>query len=552
MTVHRPIMASHPGSLPVFFDESGQPFIVLRDQGKKERVSGVAAIKANSASAIEIAKLIRTSLGPKGLDKAIVSKDGEVLVSNDGRTIMDHMDISNHAAKLMVELSKAMDDEVGDGTTSVVVLAGALLEQALRLIDKGIHPIRIADGFEIGCNHAVEHLAAISDRIVFDREHLEPLLVPVRTCLSSKIVNGINGDLMAHMAINACAAVADWEHRDVHLDHIKVESKAGGRLEESELIRGVMIDKGMSHPQMEKVVRDARIALLTCPFEPPKPKTKYHVEVDSAAQYKELADLEHQYFVDMVDRCKKSGANLIICQWGFDDEANHLLMQHQLPAVRWVGGLEMELIAMATGARIVPRFEDLSPEKLGRAGLVREVTFGTTSEEMMCIEQCANTKAVTIFVRGGNKMIIEEAKRSLHDAICVTRNLIHDNRIVYGGGAAEIACSLKIHQLADEIPSMEQYALRAFADALETIPLCLAENSGLPPIESLAASKSAQAAEGKAYLGIDCLQKGTLDMRAQGVFETLSAKRNQFLLATQVVRMVLKVDDILRPSSLSE
>merc|ERR1711998_483148 len=234
---------------------------------------------------------------------------------------------------------------------------------------------------------------------------------------------------------------------------------------------------------------------------------------------------------------------------GFDDEANHLLMQEQLPAVRWVGGVELELIAIATNARIVPRFSELSADKLGTAGSVHEESFGTTQDRMVVIEDCPNSKAVTVFVRGGNKMIIDEAKRSLHDAICVVRNLIRDNRIVYGGGAAEISCSLKVNSEADKCNNIEQYAMRAFADALEMTPAALVENSGLSPIETVAAVKAAQVREGKAYLGVDCMNKGTNDMKEQGVFETLIGKQQQIMLAVQVVRMILKIDDVIQPGA---
>ncbi|KAK9276943.1 hypothetical protein L1049_006481 [Liquidambar formosana] len=250
----------------------------------------------------------------------------------------------------------------------------------------------------------------------------------------------------------------------------------------------------------------------------------------------------------MVQKCKDVGATLVICQWGFDDEANHLLMHRNLPAVRWVGGVELELIAIATGGRIVPRFQELTPEKLGKAGLVREKSFGTTKDRMLYIEHCANSRAVTIFIRGGNKMMIDETKRSIHDALCVARNLIRNNSIVYGGGSAEISCSIAVEAAADRYPGVEQYAIRAFADALDSIPMALAENSGLQCIETLSAVKSQQIKEDNPYCGIDCNDVGTNDMREQNVFETLIGKQQQILLATQVVKMILKIDDVISPS----
>merc|ERR1711909_186290 len=286
-------------------------------------------------------------------------------------------------------------------------------------------------------------------------------------------------------------------------------------MEDSMLVKGVIVDKDFSHPQMPKEVKDVKCAILTCPFEPPKPKTKHKLDVTCVEDYKELQSYEREKFEEMIKQVKDTGANLAICQWGFDDEANHLLLANNLPAVRWVGGPEIELIAIATGGRIVPRFSELTADKLGSAGVVRELSFGTTKEKMLVIEKCANSRAVTIFLRGGNKMIIEEAKRSMHDALCVVRNLVKDNRIVYGGGAAEIACSVAVSNKAQSVASIEQYAFRSFADALESIPLALAENSGLAPIRTVAEVKSRQVTENNPRLDIDCLMKGTCDMKEQ-------------------------------------
>lgn len=314
------------------------------------------------------------------------------------------MEVSNHVAKLLVELSKSQDDEIGDGTTGVVVLAGALLEQAADLIDKGIHPIRIADGYDQACDIAVAELDKVSDVIEFSKEETSNLVKVARTSLGSKIVSKAH-DQFANIAVDAVLSVADLERKDVDFELIKVDGKVGGSLEDSLLVKGVIVDKDFSHPQMPSEVRDAKIAILTCAFEPPKPKTKHKLEINSVEEFKKMQNYEREKFVEMIQQIKDTGANLAICQWGFDDEANHLLLQNKLPAVRWVGGPEIELIAIATNGRIVPRFEDLKAEKLGSAGIVREMTFGTTREKMLVIEECANTRAVTVFVRGSNKMV---------------------------------------------------------------------------------------------------------------------------------------------------
>ncbi|KAL0639564.1 T-complex protein 1 subunit epsilon [Maublancomyces gigas] len=525
-------------------DENGRPFIIVRDQGKKKRQHGTEAVKSHILAAKTVANIVKSSLGPRGLDKILISPDGDITVTNDGATILGQMEIENHVAKLLVELSKSQDDEIGDGTTGVVVLAGALLEAASDLIDKGIHPIRIADGFDQACDVAVAHLDKISDVVEFSKDNTDELLRAARTSLGSKIVSKAH-DQFTKIAVDAVLSVADLDRKDVDFELIKVDGKVGGSLEDTMLVKGVIIDKDMSHPQMPRIIHDAKLAILTCAFEPPKPKTKHKLDITSVEEFKRLQTYEKNKFEEMIKQIKDTGANLVICQWGFDDEANHLLLQNKLPAVRWVGGPEIELIAIATNARIVPRFEDLTPEKLGKAGLVRELSFGTTRDRMLVIEECANTRAVTVFVRGSNKMIIDEAKRALHDALCVVRNLVRDNRIVYGGGAAEISCSLAVAEEADKTPGLEQYAIRAFSQALDAIPLALAENSGLSPIETLASIKSRQAREKNSRLGVDCMQSGSNDMREHFVIDPLIGKRQQLLLATQLCRMVLKVNNVI-------
>lgn len=538
-------MVSIPGSIA--FDEFGKPFIILRDQFSQKRLTGNDAIKSHIAAAKQIAATLRTSLGPKGLDKIMVSSDGDVTVTNDGATIAKLMDVEHEIGKLMVELSQSQDDEIGDGTTGVVVLAGALLDQAEALLDRGIHPIRIADGFELAAQCAVKHLDAIAEPFPISEKDTEPLIQVAMTTLGSKIINKCHRQ-MAEIAVNAVLTVADLETKDVNFELIKMVGKVGGRMEDTTMVKGVVLDKTMSHPQMPKTMKDVKMAILTCPFEPPKPKTKHKLDVKSAEDYKLLREYEATKFETMVKQVKEAGATLAICQWGFDDEANHLLLQHNLPAVRWVGGPEIELLAIATGGRIVPRFEELNADKLGHAGVVREITFGTTKDKMLVVEDCRNSKAVTILLRGGNQMIVEEAKRSIHDALCVVRSLIRDSRIVYGGGAAEIGCSLAVAREADQLSSLEQYAFRAFSVALESIPLALAENSGLAPIETLTELKARQVNEHCASLGVDCMLSGESDMKKHHVIEALHSKKQQLVLATQLVKMILKIDDVRSPS----
>lgn len=541
-------MAAPPQGMPdlsnaiVAQDEMGRPFIIVRDQGKKQRKHGIEATKSHILAARSVAKIVKSSLGPRGLDKILISQDGDITITNDGATILSQMDLDNQIAKLLVELSRSQDDEIGDGTTGVVVLASALLDQALELIEKGIHPIKIANGFDEACKIAVKQLNQVADEVTIDNK--SNLLKAAKTSLGSKIVSKAH-DHFAHMAVDAVLAVADIDRRDVDFELIKVEKKVGGSVEDSKLIKGVLLDKDFSHPQMPKEVRDCKIAILTCPFEPPKPKTKHKLDISTVEEFKILQDYEQKKFQEMIDLVKASGANVVACQWGFDDEANHLLLANGLNAIRWIGGSELELLAIATNGRIVPRFEDLTTDKLGKAGVIKELEFGTTKDHMLVIEECSNTKAVTCFIRGSNEMIISEGVRALHDSLCVVRNLIRENSVVYGGGAAEITCSLAVSEAADKQKGIDQYAFRAFAAALDTIPLTLAENSGLDPIETLSYLKAKQVNENNSRLGVDCLGNGTNDMKELFVIDPLIGKKQQLLLATQLTRMILKINDVI-------
>lgn len=411
------------------------------------------------------------------------------------------------------------------------MIAGALLEQAQKLLEKGIHPLKVADGFERACEIAVAKINEIQEELDIKKNNYEQLRKCAKTALGSKVVSSCQ-DHFADLAVRAVLHVADLERRDVNFDLIKIVMKAGGSIEDSSFIEGIVIDKEFSHVQMPKETKDAKVVILTCPFEPPKPKTKHGLEIKTAADYQKLQQMEQDYFTDMVQRVKDSGANVVLCQWGFDDEANHLLMQNRLPAVRWVGGVEIELLAIATGARIVPRFEEITPEKLGKAGMIKEIQFGTTGDKVILIQECEFSKAVTVIVRGGSRTICDEAKRSLHDAICVVRNMVRDSNIVGGGGATEMACSIAVANEADKIKGVEQYAVRAFADALEEIPITLAENSGYNPIEYVSKIREEQINDMNPFIGVDANYKDTRNMIEQGIYEAAASKRNQLELAT--------------------
>jgi T-complex protein 1 subunit epsilon len=537
-------------------DELGRPFIIVRDQSNKTQSSGLEALKSHIQAARQVSDILRTSLGPRGLDKILISPDGDINITNDGATILTEMQIENEIAKLLVELSKSQDDEIGDGTTGVVILAGALLDQALKLIEMGIHPIKVANGYEKASKILSNHLDEIADEIFIDRDNLSnnllessDLFKAAKTSLGSKIVNK-NHNQFAKMAVESVLKVADLNRNDVDFELIKLQGKLGGSISNSKTINGVCIDKDFSHPQMPKIINNAKIAILSCPFEPPKPKTKHKLEISNVDEFKSLQNYESKKFTEMIELIKKSGANLVICQWGFDDEANSLLLSNNLPAVRWVGGSDIESIAIATKGSIVSRFEDLTSEKLGYADKVYEVEFGTTRDKMIIIENSDikvkdKVNTVTNLIRGSNKMIVDESIRSLHDSLCVVRNLIKSNKIVYGGGAVETSCSLKIMEEADKQKGIDQYAFRAFSQALDVIPMSLAENSGYNPIEELTKLKAAQILNKNHTLGIDCLGNNSNNMKDLFVIETFIGKKQQLLLATQLTRMILKINNVI-------
>ncbi|KRX65308.1 T-complex protein 1 subunit epsilon, partial [Trichinella sp. T6] len=530
-------------NLQIMFDEFGHPFFLFKDQAKKKRLVGIEAIKSHILAARAVASILRSSIGPCGMDKILVSPDGDLTATNDGATILEKMDVGHPIAKLMVELSKSQDEETGDGTTGVVVLSGALLQQAEFLLERGIHPVKIADGFDQASQIVCRHLDSISEKYPAVSDNKELLIQTAMTTLNSKIASRCVRQL-AEIAVDAVLSVANFETKDVNFEMIKIVTKPGGSLEDSMLVKGVIIDKDFSHDQMKREVKDAKIAILTCPFEPPKPKTKAKFEISTVEDYQKLFEYEQATFVEMINEVKKCGANLVCCQWGFDDEANHLLMMHGLNAVRWVGGSEIELVAIATNGRIVPRFSELTPEKLGRAGIVRSLKFGTTDASMLAVENCPDRRVVTILLRGATELIVDEVKRSLHDALCVVRNLIKDDRIVYGGGSAEISCALKLCSEAEKAEGLEQYSFRAFSQALEDIPLALAENAGLLPMQTLADLKAVHVRENKPHFGVPSLANSVGDMKAEKVFETLIGKKQQVMLATQVARMILRIDDV--------
>jgi len=534
-----------PAGMPqVAVDEAGRPFILLRDQGATSRVTGIDAILENVDACTALCSSLSSSFGPKGADKIIVSPDGDVTITNDGATILQKMEVSHKAVQLLVELSKSQDEEIGDGTTGVVILAGALLSSAKELIQKGLHPLVVIDGFEKGMKIALREIEKNASEIDIDKNENENLVHIAKTTLGSKLIRS-NLDLFSRICVDAVLSVADRDRCDVNFELIRVHGKSGGRVEDSRLIRGVVVDKELSHCQMDKVWHNAKIAVLTCPFEPPKPKTKHKLMINDVESYNNLLAVEKQFFKEQVDKLKEVGATFVLCQWGFDYEANHLLYLNNIPSIRWVGAQAIEGVAVATGARIVPRFEDLTGDKLGFANKIEEVVVGTEGERMTIISCEKDIGTSTILVRGGNSVAIAEAERAIHDALCSIRNMVKCQDVVAGGGAIEMACSLAVENEADTIEGVEQYGVRAYAEALTSIAGQLADNSGLSRVTIPAEVASRQHAEKNPNIGVDCLEGEVADMMKKGIFESKLAKLGQIQLATQVVKMLLRIDDII-------
>lgn len=522
--------------------------MIIKDESRKVRLREKEAIKSHILAARAVAAKLKTSLGPKGLDKVLISEDGELTVTNDGATILELMDAAHEVAKLMCNFSQALDRETGDGTTGVVVFAGALLERAEELLDRGVHPIRIADGFDMAANHALRRLDEIAEWIVIGKDKREPLINAAMTALGSKIVNSC-GRKLAEIAVEAVLAVSDLDNRAVSLESIQLECLEGGRLDETALINGIVVQKRFSHMQASKELQNPKIAILLFPLDAQAMKIKHNIDINTVFGYKSVIEYEETKLREIISVIKQVGVDLIVCPFKLKEEVSHVLMRENISVIESVSNEDVEKISMATRSKIVPKIDELSADKLGTAECVRETKIGTN---MIVIEGCnkrteaATGSVVTILVRGSNRMMVDEARRSLNDALCVVRNLVADNRVVYGGGAAEVACSVAVTQRADaEIATLEQYAYRAYGEALESIPTALAENSGHAPIHVIADIKARQIAENNPALGVDCMLTGDSDMRVQNVVEPLTSKKQQIVTATQLVNMVLKIDDVM-------
>ena len=518
---------------------AGTPVLILREGASRSR--GRDAQHANITAAKIVAESVKSALGPKGMDKMLVDSLGDVTITSDGRTILDEMDIQHPAAKMMVEVSKTQDNEVGDGTTSAVIIAGELLGKSEELIDKNVHPTVIIDGYRKAGEKALEVLERIAIPVrSTDREWLKKVAV---TSMASKLV-AEHKEMLADIAAQAILHVAEKSDKEfkVDIDDIMVEKKPGESVSDTKLINGIVIDKEVVHPGMPKRVEKAKIILLDAPLEIEKTEFDAKINIESPEQMDAFLQQEENMIKDMVEKVVKTGANVVIAQKGIDDLAQHFLARKQILAARRVKKSDMEKLAKATGGKIITNLDDVSEKDLGHAELVEERKIG--DDKMTFIEGCKNPKSVAILIRGGTERIVAEAERSIHDALCVARDIVREPKIVAGGGAPELEMAKALREYAQTLPGREQLAVIVYAEALESIPLTLAENAGLDPIDILSELR-ARHEKGEVWAGIEVNEGKAKNMEKAGVFEPLAVKKQIIKSATEAATMILKIDDVI-------
>lgn len=513
----------------------GTPVLILKED--TSRTTGKDAVSSNIAAARVISEAIRSALGPKGRDKMLLDNFGDVVITNDGATILKEIDIAHPIGKMMVELSKIQDQEVGDGTTTVVILAGELLQHASELISSDkIHPTILVEGFRVATKKAAEFLEEIAIDVPEDNEAL--MIQLVNTTMGSKIV-ARSSDLLAKIVIDAVKSI-DPGTGNIDIEDIKVEKKEGEDIESTRLIKGIVLDKEVVHAGMPKSLKNPKIALIAEAFEVSKTEFDSELSITDPSKIQEFLDREAGQLQKMVDKVVESGAKVVIAQKGIDDIAQHLLAKQNIMAIRRVKKSDMEKLAKATGAKIVSNISDLVVDDLGDAGKVYETKVG--DDDMVFVEDCPLAKSVTILIRGGTELVVDEAERSIHDAICVVRNVLEDKKIVYGGGAPEAYVSRKLHKFSESLVGREQLAVQAFANALEVIPRTLAENAGLDPIDIIVALRTEHEG-GNSKAGIDVIKGKVRDMT--DIIEPLRVKTHAITSASENAQMILRIDDVI-------
>ncbi len=519
----------------------GQPILIMREG--TERTRGRDAMENNIAAAKVIAEAVRTSLGPRGMDKMLVDQFGDVVITNDGATILKEIDVQHPAAKMMVEVAKTQDSEVGDGTTTSVILAGELLKRAEKLLKQKIHPTVITEGFRKAAEKAIEILEEMSIKSGIDDN--EGLKNSAMTCMSSKIVSE-SRDMLADICIDAIKAVAEkgedgkWV---ADIDKVQIQKKEGESIDETSLIKGIILDKEVVSPGMPKIVKDAKVLLLQSAIEIEKTEFDAKLQITSPEQIQQFLDEEERMLRSMVDKIVNSGAKVVVCQKGIDDMAQHFLSKAGIMAIRRVKKSDIEKLSKATGGMIYTNLNDITPEKLGFAGLVEERKI--MNDSWIFIEECKDPKSVVILIRGGTELIIDEVDRAIHDALCVTRDVVEDQKIVGGGGAPEIETAIQLRKYAQTLGGREQLAVEVFADTLDIIPKTLAENAGLDQIDVLMKLRAAHQA-GNKFAGHD-LETGNVinDMASVGVVEPTIVKIQAIKSSTEAASMILRIDDVI-------
>jgi len=525
---------------------SGQPVLILREG--TSRAKGREAQSANIAAAKVVAETVRSSLGPKGMDKMLVESFGDVTITNDGAVILKEMDVQHPAAKMMVEVSKTQDDEVGDGTTTAVLLAGELLSKAEDLLEKDVHATVIVDGYRRAAERALDILKGVAIKV---EPKDEVMLKKVAAVSQAGKLLRESADFIADIAVKAVLQVAEEipQGFKVEVDDIKVEKKAGESLADTRLIQGVVLDKEVVHPGMPKRVENAKIALLNAALEVEKTEFDAKINIQNPEQMKAFLDEEESILRGMVERVAVSGANVLICQKGIDDVAQHFLAKKGIMAVRRASEKDMEKLSKATGAKVVTNVDDLKSGDLGFAKLVEERKIA--DDKMTFIEGCKDPKAVTILVRGGTERIVDEAERSIHDALCVARDVVRDPRVVVGGGAVEVEIASQMKRWAEKLSGREQLAVFAFAEALEAVPTTLAENAGLNVIDIIVALR-ARHEKGEKTAGVDVMEGKVKDMAKIDVYEPLAVKEQILKSATEAATMILRIDDVIASGKTKE
>lgn len=514
--------------------------VVLLKEGATES-KGREAQKNNIAAAKIIAEIVHTSLGPRGMDKMLVDTLGDVTITNDGATILKEIDVQHPAAKMLVEISKTTDTEVGDGTTSAVVLAGALLENAESLLNQDVHPTIIVDGYRKASKKALYYLKEIAEEVTANDKSI--LLKIARTSMQTKLVRK-ESEHLAELVVKAVVAVAEKEGTKflVDQDDIKVEKKAGGSMKDSILVEGIVLDKEVVHSGMPKKISEARIALINTALEIDKTEFDAKINISNPQQMKTFLDEENRMLKNMVDKIVASGANVLLCQKGIDDMAQHYLAKAGILTVRRVKESDMAKLARATGARIVTNLDDLFEKDLGVAQLVEERKI--EEDRWVFIEGCRNPKSVTLLLRGGSQRVVDEVERSVHDAIMVVKDVMENPSIVAGGGAPETYAATKLRSWAKSLEGREQLAAEKFADSLEAIPLTLSENAGMDPIDTLTSLRSKQL-KGEKWTGIDVMKGRVGNMKSSDIIEPLSVKNQIVSAATEAACMILRIDDVI-------